>query len=109
MILILELIAQYNDSTTDAKRRLSRIGQPLLLRNQELQAQPFEFFMLFRSMRRCESGFSSLLGTKNKARNKRIIEQDLWFALTARAGQNKIPHIVVLWMSDSINEFYLTE
>ena len=34
------------------------------------------------------AGFSALLGRKKKARYKRIVEQDLWFALAARVRQN---------------------
>ena len=50
-----------------------------------LASAAIQILMLFRSTWLCETGFCALLGRKNKPRNKQIVEQDLWFALAARA------------------------
>ena len=46
-----------------------------------------------------ETSFSALLGKKNNSRNKQIVEQDLWFALAAKARHNRMDmsyHSVIL-------------
>ena len=66
--------------------------------------------MLFRSGWLCETSFSALLGRKNEAKKKTNVEQDLWYALTARARQNKMQHksyhSVILWVLNLFNKLF---
>ena len=75
-----EFISQKNDSTAEdafKEKTLPAYWSAMLSSYPKVASRAIQLLMLFLSTWLCEAGFSALLGIKNKARNKLIVETDL--------------------------------